>query len=60
VSIVIGLLPILWGIGTGSEIMQRIAAPMVGGMIPTTGLGLLVLPMIYYLWKGRTVWHAPE
>jgi Cu(I)/Ag(I) efflux system membrane protein CusA/SilA len=59
-SIVIGLLPILWGTGTGSEIMQRIAAPMVGGMISTTGLGLLVLPTIYYLWKGRTLRHASE
>ena len=52
-SITIGLMPILWGTGTGAEIMQRIAAPMVGGMISTTILGLLVLPTIYYLWKGR-------
>ena len=59
-SIVIGLLPILWGTGTGSEIMQRIAAPMVGGMISTTGLGLLVLPTIYYLWKGRSLRQGPE
>jgi Cu(I)/Ag(I) efflux system membrane protein CusA/SilA len=59
-SIVIGLLPILWGTGTGSEIMQRIAAPMIGGMISTTGLGLLVLPTIYYLWKGRVLRHEPE
>lgn len=59
-SIIIGLLPILWGTGTGSEVMQRIAAPMIGGMISTTGLGLLVLPTIYYLWKGRTLRHEPE
>ena len=44
-----GLLPIMWGIGTGSEIMQRIAAPMVGGMITVTVLSLLVLPVIYGL-----------
>ena len=56
-SIVIGLLPILWGSGTGSEVMQRIAAPMVGGMISTTVLSLLVLPTIYYLWKGRMLRH---
>ncbi len=59
-SIVIGLLPILWGTGTGSEVMQRIAAPMIGGMMSTTGLGLLVLPTIYYLWKGRTLRREPE
>ncbi|MDA0875029.1 MAG: efflux RND transporter permease subunit [Bacteroidetes bacterium] len=59
-SVIIGLLPILWGSGTGSEIMQRIAAPMIGGMISTTVLGLLVLPTIYYLWKGRTLRHVPE
>ena len=59
-SVIIGLLPILWGSGTGSEIMQRIAAPMIGGMLSTTILGLLVIPTIYYLWKGRTLRHAPE
>jgi len=42
-----GLLPIMWGSGTGSEVMQRIAAPMVGGMITVTLLCLLVLPVIY-------------
>jgi Cu(I)/Ag(I) efflux system membrane protein CusA/SilA len=59
-SVIIGLLPILWGTGTGSEIMQRIAAPMIGGMMSTTALGLLVIPTIYYLWKGRTLRHEPE
>ena len=48
-AIVIGLLPIMWGSGTGSQVMQRIAAPMVGGMITTTLLCLLVLPVIYAL-----------
>ena len=46
-AITIGLLPIMWGGGTGSQVMQRIAAPMVGGMITTTLLCLLVLPVIY-------------
>jgi len=54
-AITAGLLPILWGTGTGSEVMRRIAAPMVGGMISTSILGLLVLPTIYYLWKGRSL-----
>ncbi|HEC15275.1 MAG TPA: efflux RND transporter permease subunit [Sedimenticola sp.] len=46
-AIIAGLLPIMWGSGTGSEVMQRIAAPMVGGMATVTVLSLLVLPVIY-------------
>jgi len=52
-TIMAGLLPILWGIGTGSEIMKRIVAPMVGGMVSSTILTLLVIPVIYYLWKSN-------
>ncbi len=48
-AIIAGLLPIMWGSGTGSEVMQRIAAPMVGGMVTATLLCLLVLPLIYGL-----------
>jgi len=48
-AIIAGLLPIMWGSGTGSEVMQRIAAPMVGGMVTVTVLSLLVLPVIYGL-----------
>ncbi len=48
-AIIAGLLPIMWSHGTGSEVMQRIAAPMVGGMISVTLLSLLVLPVIYGL-----------
>ena len=47
VTIIAGLLPIMWGTGTGSEVMRRIAAPMVGGMISSTVLTLLVIPVIY-------------
>ncbi|CUB04050.1 efflux RND transporter permease subunit [Marinomonas fungiae] len=50
-SIIIGLLPILFATGTGSEVMSRIAAPMVGGMISAVVLTLVVLPAVYYLWK---------
>jgi Cu(I)/Ag(I) efflux system membrane protein CusA/SilA len=46
-AIIAGLLPIMWGTGTGSGVMQRIAAPMVGGMVTVTVLSLLVLPIIY-------------
>ena len=52
-AITAGLLPIMWGHGTGSQVIKRIAAPMVGGMVTTTILSLLVLPVIYYLWAGR-------
>ena len=54
-AIMAGLLPILWGHGTGSQVMKRIAAPMVGGMITSTILTLVVIPAIYYLWKNREV-----
>ena len=50
-SVIVGLLPILYGSGTGSEVMSRIAAPMVGGMLSAMILTLLVLPAIYLLWK---------
>ncbi len=51
--IIAGLLPILWGSGAGSEVMQRIAAPMVGGMITAPLLSMLVLPAAYWLMKRR-------
>ena len=51
----IGLVPILWGTGAGSQTMKRIAAPMVGGMVSSTVLTLIVIPAIYYLWKSYEV-----
>ena len=50
-SIVAGLTPIMLGSGTGSEVMQRIAGPMIGGMITTLMLTLLLIPVIFYLWQ---------
>jgi len=55
VAIMAGLLPIMWGTGTGSEVMRRIAAPMVGGMISSTVLTLVVIPAIYMLVKQRSL-----
>lgn len=52
---VIGLIPIMIGSGTGSEIMKRIAAPMVGGMLSATLLTLFVIPAIFYLWKKNSL-----
>jgi Cu(I)/Ag(I) efflux system membrane protein CusA/SilA len=51
-AIIGGLLPIMWGSGTGSEVMRRIAAPMVGGMVSVTVLALIVIPSIYAVVKG--------
>ncbi|SFC82000.1 Cu(I)/Ag(I) efflux system membrane protein CusA/SilA [Bosea sp. CRIB-10] len=56
VAIMAGLMPILWNTGTGSEVMQRIAVPMIGGMVSSTVLTLLVIPAIYGLIKG---WRLP-
>jgi Cu(I)/Ag(I) efflux system membrane protein CusA/SilA len=52
-AIMAGLLPILWSSGTGSEVMRRIAAPMVGGMVSSVALTLLVIPVIYAWVQGR-------
>ncbi len=52
---IFGLLPIMWGTGTGSQVMKRIAAPMVGGLISSTILTLIVIPAIYYIWKSRAL-----
>ncbi|UZE98028.1 efflux RND transporter permease subunit [Alkalimarinus alittae] len=54
-AIVIGLVPIMIGSGTGSEVMQRIAGPMIGGMLSTVLLTLLVIPAIYFVWKQPRV-----
>ena len=51
-TVIIGLVPIMYGSGTGAEVMQRIAAPMIGGMVSAVLLTLLVLPAIYKLWKA--------
>ncbi|MDI4670479.1 efflux RND transporter permease subunit [Pseudoalteromonas shioyasakiensis] len=52
-TIIIGLLPVLYGTGTGSEVMSRIAAPMVGGMLSAIVLTLLLLPALYFIWRKR-------
>jgi Cu(I)/Ag(I) efflux system membrane protein CusA/SilA len=51
-----GLLPIMWTTGTGADVMKRIAAPMIGGMVSSTILTLLVIPTLYALWRG---WSVP-
>jgi Cu(I)/Ag(I) efflux system membrane protein CusA/SilA len=57
IAIMAGLVPILWSTGTGSEVMRRIAVPMVGGMVSSTALTLVVIPAIYAIVKG---WPLPK
>jgi copper/silver efflux system protein len=59
VAIMAGLLPILWSHGTGSEVMQRIAVPMIGGMVSSTVLTLVVIPAVYAIIKGRRLASGP-
>jgi Cu(I)/Ag(I) efflux system membrane protein CusA/SilA len=54
------LLPILWSTGTGSEVMRRIAVPMIGGMVSSTILTLIVIPAIYGLVKGISLARRGE
>jgi len=58
-AIVVGLVPIMFGEGTGSEVMQRIAGPMIGGMLSSLVLTLLVIPAIYFIWKSFTLRPCP-
>ena len=55
-----GLLPIMWSTSAGADVMKRIAAPMVGGMVTSTILTLVVIPAIYYLWRSRRVRRGLE
>jgi Cu(I)/Ag(I) efflux system membrane protein CusA/SilA len=50
-----GLMPIMWSMGTGADVMKRVAAPMVGGLATSFLLELLVYPAIYFLWRGRAL-----
>jgi Cu(I)/Ag(I) efflux system membrane protein CusA/SilA len=59
-SDVIGLLPIMWGAGTGSETMRRIAAPMVGGVLTATVVTLVLLPVLFALVHGRRLPDASD
>jgi Cu(I)/Ag(I) efflux system membrane protein CusA/SilA len=59
-AIMAGLLPILWSTGVGSEVMQRIAVPMIGGMVSSTLLTLIVIPAVYALVKGAALGKPQE
>jgi Cu(I)/Ag(I) efflux system membrane protein CusA/SilA len=59
-AIMAGLLPIIWSHGTGADLMKRIAAPMVGGMVTSTILTLIVIPVIYEMWRGWQMRQIPH
>ena len=52
-----GLLPLLWSTGTGADVMKRVAAPMVGGLVSSFALELLVYPALFAMWRG---WNLPR
>jgi len=56
--IIAGLLPIMWSHGAGADVMKRIAAPMVGGVVTSGIMELLVYPVIFFLWRSRGLAHS--
>ena len=54
-TMIVGLAPLLWSSGTGADVMKRIAAPMIGGLVTSFGVELLVYPALYAIWKGRSL-----
>jgi Cu(I)/Ag(I) efflux system membrane protein CusA/SilA len=58
--IIAGLVPIMWSHGAGADVMKRIAAPMVGGVVTSGVMELLVFPVIYFIWRGRRLQHTLE
>jgi hypothetical protein len=59
-AIMAGLVPILWSQGTGADMMKRIAAPMVGGMLTSTILTLAVIPVVYSVWQELSIRPEPR
>jgi Cu(I)/Ag(I) efflux system membrane protein CusA/SilA len=54
-ALFMGLIPIMWSIGAGADVMKRIAAPMIGGLLSSFLLELLIYPVIFYIWKEKTM-----
>jgi len=54
-TMIVGLAPLLWSSGTGADVMRRIAAPMIGGLVTSFGVELFVYPALYALWKRRSL-----
>jgi Cu(I)/Ag(I) efflux system membrane protein CusA/SilA len=60
ITIIAGLLPIMWSTGAGADVMKRIAAPMVGGSVTSLALEMLVYPVLFFLWRGRKLDKSME
>ena len=60
VTIIVGLLPIMWSTGAGADVMKRIAAPMVGGAVTSLLVIMLVMPVIYFIWRERGLDKSTE
>ncbi len=56
-ALFMGLIPIMWSAGAGADVMKRIAAPMIGGLVTSFLLELLIYPVIFYIWKAKTIFH---
>jgi Cu(I)/Ag(I) efflux system membrane protein CusA/SilA len=54
-AIIMGLLPIMWSHGAGADVMKRIAAPMIGGIVTSFVLELIIYPVIFEVWRGRAI-----
>jgi Cu(I)/Ag(I) efflux system membrane protein CusA/SilA len=54
-AIIMGLLPIMWSHGAGADVMKRIAAPMIGGIVTSFVLELVIYPVIFEIWRGRGI-----
>jgi len=59
-AILVGLLPIMWSHGAGADVMKRIAAPMIGGVVTSFLLELIVYPAIYQVWRGWEMRRSPQ
>ena len=59
-AMIMGLLPLMWSHGAGADMMKRIAAPMVGGLVTSTILTLIIIPAIYEIWRGRSLSKGEE
>jgi Cu(I)/Ag(I) efflux system membrane protein CusA/SilA len=59
-AVIGGLLPIMWSTETGARVMKRIAAPMVGGMVSSSLLALIIVPIVYEMWRGWQLRHPSQ
>jgi Cu(I)/Ag(I) efflux system membrane protein CusA/SilA len=58
-ALFMGLIPIMWSLGAGSDVMKRIAAPMIGGLVSSFLLELLIYPVVFYIWKAKSHFKVP-